>query len=210
MSNPINADVGVMGIRLVNDRGEVQRHCARFPRWRNFVSELTGLAALFPRMFRPIILTEFDHLSDADVDHVIGAFYLVKRSVFENVGGFDPKYFVYMEDMDLSRRIALAGYRRRYVASLQSYHKGGGTSDAIRARRLSYHVLSRLTYAGRHFSPVARAIVWTAALAAEPLTRTAQAVLRGSIAEGVAVWQGYGLVYLTLARQLLPHLRNRS
>ena len=71
-------------------------------------------------------MTEWPHTESRDVEHVIGAFYLVRRSVFEALGGFDERFFVYLEDLELSRRILHAGYRIRYVSGASALHVGGG------------------------------------------------------------------------------------
>src|SRR6185503_19382630 len=51
----------------------------------------------------------------ATVDWVSGACMLVRRSAFDEVGGFDPRYFLYWEDADLCRRLRARGYEIRYV-----------------------------------------------------------------------------------------------
>lgn len=198
MDRPENADVAVGGIRLIDREGSTQRHCARFPGWRSLVGEATGLARLAPGLFPPVIMREFDHLSSQDVDHVIGAFYCVRRRVFEQVGGFDEDYFVYFEDLDLSRRIADLGLRRRFLADVSAFHAGGGTSERIKARRLCLAISGRLTYARKHLSRGSAAAVWSAALLVEPLTRTALALARGSVAELLATWQGFAMLYTHL------------
>lgn len=198
LDRPENADVAVGGIRLINRDGSTQRHCARFPGWRSLIGESTGLARLAPGSFPPVIMREFDHLSSQDVDHVIGAFYCVRRPVFEHVGGFDEDYFVYFEDLDLSRRIADLGLRRRFLANVSAFHAGGGTSERIKSRRLSLAISGRLIYARKHLSPGPAAAVWGAALMIEPLTRTALGIVRGSAAEVVATWQGFAMLYANL------------
>lgn len=59
---------------------------------------------------------------DAEVGAVSGAAFLVSRSLFEALGGFDERFGMYMEDTDLSLRARLAGYRCLYVARAVVYH----------------------------------------------------------------------------------------
>lgn len=203
MDCPENSSTAVTGIRLVGEDGQAQRHCARFPGWRNFVGEALGLSHVAPRIFPPVIMREFDHDSSRAVDHVIGAFYFVRRKFFEQAGGFDESFFVYLEDLDLSRRIADLGGRRYFLAEVGAFHRGGGTSDAIKARRLSYATMGRLRYASKHLSAPAMAAVWLTTLLFEPFARSARALLRGSFAEMAATWQGFGMVYRALLNRNL-------
>ncbi|RYE56337.1 MAG: glycosyltransferase family 2 protein, partial [Hyphomicrobiales bacterium] len=131
MESPEAAGVGVCGIRLVGEAGEVQHHTTNQPTpWTLF-----NLA---------LLRTRFDHLQSRTVGHVIGAFYLIRREVFEAVGGFDERFFVYLEDLDLSVRVAATGWKIHYLAEASAFHKGGGTSEQVKAHRLFYSMQSRI------------------------------------------------------------------
>ena len=197
--------VGVVGIKMVNRVGQTQVQCARFPSWSTFVSESSGLAHLFPRFFRSTIMAEFDHETTRDVDHVIGAFYLVRRHTFEQVGRFDERFFVYFEDLDLSRRINDQGWRIRYLSEPVIYHRQGGTSEQIKARRLTYVLEGRFIYAQKHFDLFGRIGAQLAMLFIEPFTRTALGVLRRSPGDVAAVWFGHMLFTISL---IFPAFKN--
>ncbi|UVI40878.1 glycosyltransferase family 2 protein [Qipengyuania spongiae] len=209
LDRPEHSDIGVLGIRLEDRDGTIQRHCARFPSWRTMVGEALGLSHFFPEQFPPVIMREFDHRTERDVDHVIGAFYCMRRDLFERVGGFDPTYFVYFEDLDLSHRIAQTGARIHYEPHITAYHKGGGTSDQIKARRLCYALAGRLTYADKHFSRLARAAVYAAILLVEPLVRTVRALISSSRQELCETWQGFGMLYKSLLSRRRARLPDR-
>jgi GT2 family glycosyltransferase len=85
------------------------------------------------------------------VDHVIGAFFCVRRELFEDLGGFDERFFVYLEDLDFSLRARKTGRTAYYLADAAAFHKGGGTSEQVKAHRLFYSLRSRLLYAFKHF-----------------------------------------------------------
>jgi N-acetylglucosaminyl-diphospho-decaprenol L-rhamnosyltransferase len=198
LDDPGNAQVGVAGIRLVDREGRAQRHCARFPSWRTFLAESLGLTHLLPRRFKGVLMLDFDHLETRDVDHVMGAFYCIRRNLFDALGGFDPAYFVYFEDLDLSRRVVDAGQRIRYLAGPQAYHRQGGTSEQIKARRLYYSLAGKLTYARKHFRGAGVVAAWAGVLLIEPVTRTGFAMKRRSFAELVATWHGITMLYRAL------------
>ena len=86
-----------------------------------------------PRLFRSHVMTEWDHAASRRVDHVIGAFYLIRREVFEKLGGFDGRFFLYLEDLDLSCRVCGHGRHIMYLADARAYHKGGGVSEQAKA-----------------------------------------------------------------------------
>ncbi|UZK65051.1 glycosyltransferase family 2 protein [Sphingomonas sp. M1-B02] len=198
LDDPRHADIGVVGIRLVDRQGMAQRHCARFPTPRTFLAESLGLTHLFPQRFKPMLMLDFDHLKTRDVDHVMGAFYCIRRSLFETLGGFDPAYFVYLEDLDLSRRVTRTGARIRYLAQPRAFHHQGGTSEQIKARRLHYSLAGKLTYARKHFGRGGAAAAWIAVLLIEPFTRSGLALKRRSFAELRETWQGILMLYRAL------------
>ncbi len=88
-----------------------------------------------------------------------GSLMLLRREAFRQVGGFDPTYFMYCEDMDLCRRLAEAGWANVHVPSAVVTHTGGhATRRAPRAMVLEHHrslyrYLSR-QYAGPALLPV--------------------------------------------------------
>jgi N-acetylglucosaminyl-diphospho-decaprenol L-rhamnosyltransferase len=88
-----------------------------------------------------------------------GSCMLLRREAFDAVGGFDPSYFMYCEDMDLCRRLAEAGWSNVYVPSAVITHQGGhATSRAAgpmlrEHHRALYRYLSR-QYAGPAWAPV--------------------------------------------------------
>lgn len=195
MESEPGKDVGVCGVRLLEESGEPQRGCAHFPSWRTFVGAALGLGRIAPRTFPPLQMIHFDHLHSRDVDHVIGAFYLIRRPLFESLRGFDERFFVYLEDLDLSLRVHRAGFRVHYLASAEAFHKGGGSSERVKATRLFYALRSRLLYADKHFSRGASAVVAVTTLLIEPLPRFVRALVRLSPQEFADTCRGYALLF---------------
>ena len=201
MRDPVNAKVGICGVQLLDQSGHVSRSCARFPSAPGFVAHAVGLDRLFPRLGH--FMAEWDHAQTRKVDHVIGAFFLVRRAMFESLGGFDERFFVYLEDLDFSRRASHAGWRSVYLADAQAFHAGGGTSNQVKARRLFYSLRSRLLYAFKHFYLPGAMVVMLATLLVEPFSRSALAVLRGSWSGLKETWAAYGMLWCWLPQWLL-------
>ncbi|MGV0983520.1 MAG: glycosyltransferase family 2 protein [Limnohabitans sp.] len=193
MQDPANARVGICGVQLVDESGHVARSCARFPSAMGFVAHAIGLDRLYPRLGH--FMAEWPHDSTRQVDQVIGAFFLVRRTLFEDLGGFDERFFVYFEEVDFSYRARQAGWRSVYLADVQAFHAGGGTSNQVKARRLFYSLRSRLLYAAKHFSAAGAVLVLLATLLVEPLSRSALAVARRSWPALKETWQGYAMLW---------------
>lgn len=196
---PENRRIGVTGARLLDAGGRTWRCCARRARPSDFLKKACGLDALFPRL-RTHLMREWDHEESRPVDHVMGSFYFVRRELFEQLGGFDERFFVYLEDLDFSVRAAQAGYTVHYLAEARVFHRGGGTSEQARAERLFYSLRSRLLYAFKHFSRGGALAVALATLVWEPLPRLARAALRGNAAEMRETLQAYTRLWSWLLR----------
>ncbi|MEX2631593.1 MAG: glycosyltransferase family 2 protein [Tistlia sp.] len=198
LEKPGNARVGLAGARTLDAAGLVQRHCARFPTPGRSLAQSLGLDRLFPRAFPPHFLSEWDHGETRAVDQVIGAFFVIRRPLFEALGGFDRRFFLYYEDVDLAKRAADAGWRSDYVAEAAVRHVGGGTTRQIPARRLGYLLASRVRYAAKHFSLLPAALVAASALILEPLVRALRGLALGRTGEVGSALTGMRLAWAEL------------
>lgn len=193
MQDTANAKVGICGVQLLDEAGCVSRSCARFPSAMGLAVHAVGLDRLFPRLGHH--MAEWDHAQIRSVDHVIGAFFLVRSSVFQSLQGFDERFFVYLEDLDFSYRARQAGWHSVYLADVQAFHAGGGTSNQVKARRLFYSLRSRLLYAFKHFSWRGAVGVLLATLLLEPVSRSALALFRRSWSGFTETWTAYGMLW---------------
>lgn len=201
MENKQNAGVGICGVQLVDEYGGVARSCSRFPSALGVISHALGFARFFPKLGQS--MGEWSHDETRDVDQLIGAFFLVRRSVFEELGRFDERFFVYFEEVDFSLRARKAGWRSVYLANVQAFHSGGGTSHQVKARRLFYSLRSRLLYASKHFSGFGAAIVFVSTLFLEPLSRSVLALSQRSLPALKETWQGYLMLWEWLPKWVL-------
>lgn len=86
-----------------------------------------------------------------------GSCLLVRREAFTAVGGFDPTYFMYFEDLDLCRRLAEAGWLNVHVPSAVVTHFGGHATSRAPARMLAAHHRSAYQYLSRQYAGAAHA-----------------------------------------------------
>ncbi len=147
-------DVGVAGPRVLNADGSVQPSARRFPGLSTlFGGRATWLTRHFPNnpLSRRNLLAR-DGAGPVDVDWVSGACLMTRRSLFDRLGGFDERFFMYWEDADYCRRVREAGWRCTYVPDVRVRHDVGTSAQrdpaaAIRAFHRSAYCLFR-KYAG--------------------------------------------------------------
>lgn len=121
---------GAAGCRLLNSNRTLQTSCVQsFPTVANQVLNSEFLRRRFPRwkLWGNAVLSD-DASRPAPVEVVSGACLLVRREVFEAVGGFTEQYFMYGEDADLCFKIARAGHRVYYTPQTGIIHHGGSSS----------------------------------------------------------------------------------
>jgi GT2 family glycosyltransferase len=194
MQDRTNQDVGIVGIQLLDEQNRIALSCARFPTLEIFAARALGVNRLPGLRHLNTHMTDWAHSETRTVDHVIGAFYLIRRSLFNSLGGFDERFFVYLEDLDLSLRAHQAGYHSVFLADAQAFHAGGGTSRQVKARRLFYSLRSRLFYGFKHFSPWQAWILVMITIGVESVTRTIFSLVGSGLAGVRNTWRAYGML----------------
>jgi GT2 family glycosyltransferase len=148
----IEADdrVGAVAPKILEPDGSLDFSLRRFPRLRSTYAQALFLHRLFPNAtwVDEVIREETVYDRAGSVDWVSGACVLVRRTVLEEIGGFDERFFHYSEDMDLCARIREAGYEIRNVPEALAEHEGG--ASAPRHGLLPILAASRIRYANKH------------------------------------------------------------
>ena len=110
-------DAAVAGPRLANADGSLQPSTFGFPSAADMLVGETGLHLLLRRLpgVRERLLRTWAHDEPRSVPWLRGAALAIRRSAFDAVGGFDEDFFMYWEEVDLSRRLAAAGFATHYA-----------------------------------------------------------------------------------------------
>ncbi|WP_204165341.1 glycosyltransferase family 2 protein [Methylobacterium radiodurans] len=198
---------GIVGARQIADDGTVERSCARAPTPASLLGQALALDRL--GLVPPHFMTEWDHAEDRAVDQVMGAFLMIRRPLFERLGGFDERFFVYYEDVDLCRRARSAGWAVRHVAGAVIGHAGQGTTRQARAHRLFYILRARVQYAAKHHGRATALALLAASFLAEVPLRLARAAARRAPAEAAETLRGAGLLARVTPALLAGILRGR-
>lgn len=188
-------EIDILGCQLLNDEGEITPTCARFPKPIRYVYHALGLSTFAPKRFHPpTLMTDWNHKESRMVDQVMGAFMFIRREIFEKIGYFDERFFVYYEELDYSLRLKIAGGKSFYNSQIQAIHSGMGTTEKVKAFRLFLSLRSRLQYAKKHFSLGGYIIVIVFSCVVEFITRQVMLLTKGKFSECMNVFKAYGML----------------
>ncbi len=159
--------IGLLGVCVVDAQGAPARgNRRRDPSLRRAVMSLSGLAR-WQQRWPALGGVEMPPASGEGIEYleaVSGACMAMPRAVFDGVGGFDERYFLHVEDLDLCRRVREAGWRVAYAPELRVTHVQGSSSRsrpvfvARAKRRGMWRYFNRFDPAARN--PLLRALVW--------------------------------------------------
>ncbi len=194
LEDPARHDIGICGVQMVDDHGQPSTSCARFPTPTVIFGEATGLSRIMPAVFKPQLMKPQECVTSGHVDQIIGAFFLVRGDLFRRLGGFDERFFMYSEEVDLSFRAAQRGFRSYLLNDVTVAHAGGRSSRQVRAARLFYMLRSRTKYAFKHYSrPVALLLAVLTVVVELPL-RLVRGVAHRSLTECSETLRAYRLL----------------
>jgi GT2 family glycosyltransferase len=165
----------------VNADGSLQRSAYPYPSARDILLGESGMHLLLRRVpfLRERSYRTWSHTTARWVPWVLGAALAIRRSAFDAVGGFDARYFMYGEEVDLCRRLARAGFETHFAPVTTVVHLGGASTGKRSAAMRRELLISRRRYLLRHESPRAAARVLRAlrTIVAARLTRDALMLL---------------------------------
>ncbi|HEU5335838.1 MAG TPA: hypothetical protein VFU27_07740, partial [Terriglobales bacterium] len=170
----------------------------------DFYAHMFGLHHLCPDSPAGTPMCGGNHCETRPVDVVMGAFLLLRRTVFEGLGGFDERFFVYYEEVDLLWQVHRAGWQSYYLSSVHAMHKGGGCSSQARAARLFFSLRSRILYSRKHFCRASALCLTLATLLIEPFSRIVYAAGRRRAGEAADTLKACLKLWIWLIRSLSP------
>jgi N-acetylglucosaminyl-diphospho-decaprenol L-rhamnosyltransferase len=151
MDHPGNQRVGICGAQVVDPGGAPTISCSRFPTLRVVFGKMTGLSRLLPRLFPEHHLRPEETRASGFVDQVIGAFFFVRRALFDALHGFDTRYFIYFEEVDFSLRAREQGFSSYFLREARVIHHGRVSADQAVDLRIYHSLRSRSLYARHHW-----------------------------------------------------------
>lgn len=134
-----NPAVGLGGGELLGEDGSRQPSARMFPTLRDELFTLSGLASRYPtnRLLARMDRRWANPDVEAAVDWIPGAFVFIPAALFKYLGGFDERFFMYYEEVDLCQRLRQRGRRVQYWPTLKATHIGGASARTVLDGRVS-------------------------------------------------------------------------
>jgi N-acetylglucosaminyl-diphospho-decaprenol L-rhamnosyltransferase len=153
MVNAMEADqrIGILGPKLIHEDGTIRDSYRTFPTVADIFIKRTFLRRFFPERMGRYLQHHLDHSHTQDVDWLAGACLLMRKDLYERLGGFDPRFFLFFEDTDLCRRCRVAGKRVVYfpeVTATDRKHRlsEGGFFSLLTKKTMRIHLQSAFKY----------------------------------------------------------------
>lgn len=187
-------DAGIWGGRTVFEDGRLNpSSCWRESSLWSMLSAAVGLSSVFPRssLFNPEAYGSWKRDTVRRIDIVTGCFLLIRRELWDRLGGFDPAFFMYGEDADLCLRARKLGARPMFTPEATIIHHGGA-SEPVRSDKLVRLLSAWTVLIRRHWHP-ALAPIGVALLMLCPLSRAVawrvlSLVKGGAALQSAACW----------------------
>ena len=148
---------GSCGVRMIDGSGNFLPESKRgFPGAWNSFNKMTGLIKLFPgsRVFAGYYEGHLEEMKTQEVMILSGAWMMVRSSVLAKTGGFDERFFMYAEDIDLSYRITLEGYKNYYFAETTIVHFKGESTRKDKTYTSRFYT-AMISFVQKHFTGAA-------------------------------------------------------
>jgi GT2 family glycosyltransferase len=143
----VNPGCGVAGAQLLHADGRKQNSIANFPSLATELLNKFLLRRLWPKRFPG---KEQEYRDPVEVESVIGAFFLVRREVWEKLGGMDERFFFFLEETEFCLRARQAGFATMHLPQVRVWHGQGQTAKQdLPAARIEYW-RSRYAYFAKH------------------------------------------------------------
>lgn len=159
-----NPTVGVVGAKLLNEDGSVQAYRPYFPSILAYLLESLYLDKVFLKGTTHLLMAHVALRKAITVDFVKGAFMMTRNKILQETGGFDLRFFMYTEEMDLCYRIKERGLEVVVLPSCEVIHFGGQSAKPMQNQMFVELHRSKIKYHRKHqgmsFAMVASALLF--------------------------------------------------
>jgi GT2 family glycosyltransferase len=162
-------DAGGLGVKMTDGKGKYLPESKRgLPTPQVSMHKMLGLHKFFPKSpkFNRYYLGHLSENENHEIEVMSGAFMFMRKEVLDKIGYLDEDFFMYGEDIDLSYRITLAGYKNYYLSETQILHYKGESTKKSSVNYVMVFYDAMLIFANKHFknkySPLFRTFIKTA------------------------------------------------
>lgn len=149
-----NPNIGAVSPKIIFEDGRYQLSCGNLP---NLIIEILDKFKYALDNYYHFMLSKFydrQYSTEREVGWLTGACLMMRRDVFEQIGGFDENFFMYFEDKDICKRVKELGYKVVYYPQTTIIHLLGGSSHGIKKSVNTYYRSSQLYYYQKHLGKV--------------------------------------------------------
>lgn len=190
-----NPACGVSGAELLHADGRKQNSIANFPSLATELLNKFLLRTLWPKRFPG---KEQEYREPVEVESVIGAFFLVRREVWEKLRGMDECFFFFLEETDFCLRARQAGFATVHLPQVRVWHGQGQTArQDLPAARIEYW-RSRYAYFAKHRSKTVQFILRCGLMLRLIVDMAVSALLTGITLGQSQHWRGKFAVHRAL------------
>lgn len=145
-------ETGVVGPQFVKNK-QVEQTCTQIPSALSLLVSQTSLSkvSFLNKMFKNEQMIDWNRKTSKDVGAVSGAALMVRRQEFINLGGFDEKFFMYWEEIDLCKRYRENGMTVHFLVSAKAKHLGQESTKRSNSSLHNVFAKSRFYYMRKHF-----------------------------------------------------------
>lgn len=147
--------VGALGVQMVNKEGQFLPESKRaFPTPMAALFKLGGIAALFPQSgyFNQYALGNLDKDQTHQVAILAGAYLMARTQLVKSVGAFDEQFFMYGEDIDLSKKMTDSGYQNHYLGDIVIQHFKGASTNKNSSSYLHHFYHSMHLFVNKYYT----------------------------------------------------------
>jgi GT2 family glycosyltransferase len=195
LERPENSRFGILGIQLRYPDGRIAELGRKFPGRLSVFAETLGLHTLRRRNRH---IPEFTPDMTQEVDHTMGAFMLIRGALYRQFRGFDERFFVYYEDLDLSWRASRAGIRSVYYPKVWATHLQNATAKTVWSESVFFSMRSRLILVFKWFGPLWGVLFLPVVYVAGPCLRVGASLFRGQFSRARAELAAWASLWLNL------------
>ena len=148
-------EVGGLGIKGIDGTGQFLPESKRgLPTPMTALWKITGLSRIFTKssFFARYHMGHLDPDGNHKVDILVGCFMMVPTALLREVGGFDPRYFMYGEDIDLSYELLKTGHENHYISDSQIVHYKGESTKRGSLNYVKMFYQAMIIFARKQFS----------------------------------------------------------
>ena len=152
-------DIGAVSPLITFRDGSYQLSCGKLPNLAiEFIDKIRyGLDQKWHHIFENLYSKQ--HFSIQEMGWLTGACLMMRRDIFEQIGGFDESFFMYFEDKDICKRVHEAGWKVVYYPQTSLIHLLGGSSQDVKKSVNTYYRDSQLYYYQKHLGTFQTAIL---------------------------------------------------